>query len=40
MTTAAKDDVPGAKAIFEDLKARFPGGRRRSGTPDHGNGGE
>jgi hypothetical protein len=24
---AAKDDVPGAKAIFEDLKTRFPGGK-------------
>jgi hypothetical protein len=25
---AAKDDVPGAKAIFEDLKTRFLGGKR------------
>jgi hypothetical protein len=28
---AAKDDIPGAKAIVEDLKARFPGpGKRRA----------
>jgi hypothetical protein len=27
---AAKDDIPGAKAIFEDLKNRFPGGKRQS----------
>ncbi|MDR2633325.1 MAG: hypothetical protein LBC51_06845 [Treponema sp.] len=27
---AAKDDVPGAKAIFEDLKTRFPGSKRQS----------
>jgi hypothetical protein len=35
---ATKDDIPGAKAIFEDLKTRFPGGKRKSGaneeTPD------
>jgi hypothetical protein len=30
----AKDDVPGAKAIFEDLKTRFPGGRRKGGATD------
>jgi hypothetical protein len=29
---AAKQDVPGAKAIYEDLKARFPGGHRRRGS--------
>jgi hypothetical protein len=29
---AAKQDVPGAKAIYETLKARFPGGRRRGGS--------
>jgi hypothetical protein len=27
---AARDDIPGAKAIFEDLKTRFPGGKRKS----------
>jgi hypothetical protein len=37
---AAKDDIPGAKAIFEDLKTRFPGGKRRGGTPNDGSGGE
>ena len=31
---AAKQDVPGAKAIYEDLKARFPGGRRRRGSDE------
>jgi hypothetical protein len=31
---AAKDDVPGAKAIVEDLKTRFPGGKRQSGTTE------
>jgi hypothetical protein len=25
---AAKDDIPGTKAIAEDLKTRFPGGKR------------
>jgi hypothetical protein len=29
---AAKDDIPGAKAIVEDLKTRFPGGKRQGGT--------
>jgi hypothetical protein len=29
---AAKNDIPGAKAIFEDLKTRFPGGKRQDGT--------
>jgi hypothetical protein len=32
--TAAKQDIPGAKAIYEDLKNRFPGGKRRSGGTD------
>ena len=27
---AAAQDVHGAKAIYEDLRARFPGGRRKS----------
>jgi hypothetical protein len=31
---AAKDDIPGAKAIFEDLKNRFPGGKRQSNTTE------
>jgi hypothetical protein len=29
----AKDDIPGAKVIFEDLKTRFPSGKR-SGTTE------
>jgi hypothetical protein len=28
---AAKQDVPGARAIYEDLKTRFPGRKRKSG---------
>jgi hypothetical protein len=31
---AAKDDIPGAKAIFEDLKTRFPGGKRKGGAAE------
>jgi hypothetical protein len=33
---AAAQNVPGAKAIFDDLKSRFPRGRRRQpeNTPD------
>jgi hypothetical protein len=31
---AAKDDIPGARAIFEDLKTRFPSGTRRGGTAE------
>ena len=27
---AAAQDVQGAKAVYEDLRARFPGGRRKS----------
>ncbi|MDR3303170.1 MAG: hypothetical protein LBS86_02020 [Treponema sp.] len=27
---AAATDVPGAKAVFEELKSRFPGGKRKS----------
>jgi hypothetical protein len=30
--SAAKNDVPGAKAVAEELSARFPGGKRNSGT--------
>jgi hypothetical protein len=29
---AAAQDVPGAKAVYEELKARFPGGKRKSGA--------
>ncbi|MDR0645009.1 MAG: hypothetical protein LBG05_08960 [Treponema sp.] len=28
---AAAQDVPGAKAVYEELKTRFPGGKRKSG---------
>jgi hypothetical protein len=28
---AAAQDIPGAKAIYEELKRRFPGGKRKSG---------
>ena len=31
---AAKQDVPGAKAVYEDLKTRFPGGKRRGGSDE------
>jgi hypothetical protein len=27
---AARQDVPGAKAIYEELKKRFPGGKRKT----------
>jgi hypothetical protein len=37
---AAKDDVPGAKAIFEDLKTRFPGGKRKGGATEGETGGK
>ena len=37
---AAKDDVPGAKAILEDLKARFPGGKRKHEAGEGAPGGE
>jgi hypothetical protein len=29
---AAAQDVPGAKAVYEELKTRFPGGKRKSGV--------
>jgi hypothetical protein len=29
--TAAAQDIPGAKAVYEELKTRFPGGRPRTG---------
>jgi hypothetical protein len=28
---AAAQDIPGAKAIYEELKTRFPGGKRKNG---------
>jgi hypothetical protein len=28
--TAARQDIPGAKAVYEELKKRFPGGRRKT----------
>jgi hypothetical protein len=28
---AAAQDIPGAKAVYEELKTRFPGGKRKSG---------
>jgi hypothetical protein len=31
--TAAKD-VPGAKAVYEELKTRFPGVKRKTGEPE------
>jgi hypothetical protein len=37
---AAKDDIPGAKAICEDLTPRFPGGRRKAGAADETGDGE
>jgi hypothetical protein len=31
---AAAQDVPGAKAVYEELKTRFPGGKRKTGEPE------
>jgi hypothetical protein len=31
---AAEQDVPGAKAVYEELKARFPGGKRKPGAAE------
>jgi hypothetical protein len=28
---AAAQDVPGAKTVYEELKTRFPGGKRKTG---------
>jgi hypothetical protein len=28
---AAVQDIPGAKAVYEELKTRFPGGKRTPG---------
>ncbi|MDR2632331.1 MAG: hypothetical protein LBC51_01735 [Treponema sp.] len=29
---AAAQDIPGAKAVYEELKTRFPGGKRKAGN--------
>jgi hypothetical protein len=29
-------DIPGAKAVYEELKTRFPGGKRRTGGSQSG----
>jgi hypothetical protein len=31
---AAAQDIPGAKAVYEELKTRFPGGRRKGGETE------
>jgi hypothetical protein len=31
---AAAQDVPGAKAVYEELKTRFPGGKRKPAEPE------
>jgi hypothetical protein len=31
---AAAQDIPGAKAVYEELKPRFPGGKRKAGETD------
>ena len=31
---AIPQDVPGAKAVYEELKARFPCGKRKSGETE------
>ncbi|MDR0561604.1 MAG: hypothetical protein LBG73_02835 [Spirochaetaceae bacterium] len=31
---AAAQNVPGAKAVYEELKTRFPGGKRKSGEKE------
>jgi hypothetical protein len=31
---AAAQDIPGAKAVYEELKTRFPGGKRKSGEAE------
>ncbi|MHB9291312.1 hypothetical protein Holit_00386 [Hollandina sp. SP2] len=33
---AAAQDIPGAKAVYEELKTRFPGGKRRTGGSKSG----
>jgi hypothetical protein len=29
--SAAAQDAPGAKAVYEELRTRFPGGKRKTG---------
>jgi hypothetical protein len=31
---AAAQDIPGAKAVYEELKTRFPGGKRKNGETE------
>jgi hypothetical protein len=31
---AARQDIPGAKAVYEELKKRFPGGKRKTGESE------
>jgi hypothetical protein len=31
---AAAQDIPGAKAVYEELKTRFPGGKRKPGETE------
>jgi hypothetical protein len=31
---AAAQDVPGAKAVYAELKTRFPGGKRKTGETE------
>jgi hypothetical protein len=31
---ATRQDIPGAKAVYEELRKRFPGTRRKSGKMD------
>ena len=33
---ASSQNISGAKAVYEELKKRFPGGRRQPETPDSG----
>ena len=33
---ATAQDIPGAKAVYEELKTRFPGGKRRTGGSQTG----
>jgi hypothetical protein len=32
--TAATQDVPGGKVVYDELKTRFPGGKRKSGETE------
>jgi hypothetical protein len=37
---AAKDDIPGAKSICEELKTLLPGSRRKGGAAEEAQDGE